>query len=57
MIERHCYAHGLDACNLLTQFLAGHPVSRNTEMQHAACDRPGLADFNRIAEASQVVGG
>lgn len=57
VVENDLAPHVLDALNLGGQFITGHAVSRNAEMDHATGDRTRLMNLNFVTKPRQVVGG
>ena len=54
-LERHAEVE--DALDLGIEHIARQPVFRNAEAHHAAGERPGLVDLDRMAEPAQMIGG
>ncbi|MNK95148.1 hypothetical protein D3C87_1153730 [compost metagenome] len=56
VIEGQRHPGSQDAGHLPVQHVAGQTVSGNTKAQHAACQRPRLADLHPMAKPVEVPG-
>ena len=56
-VAEYAHAHAGDAGDFLRQHIARQAVGGDAEMQHAAGQRPGFVQLNRVASAGEVVGG
>ncbi len=55
-VEPQFHAHVDDALHFAVDDLARQPVAGDAETHHAARQRPGLVDFDRVTQARQVIG-
>ena len=56
MVEGDLDPHGFDATYLRHEISTRQPIGGNAEMQHAAGQRTGFADFHAVATAGEMVG-